>query len=219
MLFFIMIKIHEFVFNPLQENTYVLFDDTKECVVIDPGCYEAIEKMELADFIAEHQLQVKMLLNTHCHVDHVLGNYFVKEKYKTKLYIHQKDEPVLKAVKVYAPHYGFYQYEEATADVYMDENLPINFGHQSLQVLFVPGHAPGHVAFYSAPDKILIGGDVLFYNSIGRTDLPGGDYDTLINSIQQTLFALPDETKVYPGHGPATTIGFEKRTNPFCAIL
>ena len=213
-----MLKIQEFVFNPLQENTYVLYDDTRECVIVDPGCYEADEKMVLAEFIQAQQLQVKMLLNTHGHVDHVLGNYFVKEKYKTQLYIHPLDEPVLKAVKVYAPHYGFYQYEETSPDVYLDEKNPIVFGNQSLQVLFVPGHSPGHVAFYCVADKVLIGGDVLFYNSIGRTDLPGGDYDTLINSIHTKLFKLPDDTRVYPGHGPDTTIGFEKRTNPFCSL-
>jgi len=213
-----MLQLQSFVFNPLQENTYVLFDETKECVVIDPGCYDAEEQHDLTDFIETNQLKVVKLLNTHCHVDHVLGNAFIKSRFNTKLYIHPLDEPVLKAVKVYAPHYGFFQYQETEPDVYLKEGEPVTFGNQSLNVLFVPGHAPGHVAFYHTQQKIVIGGDVLFYNSIGRTDLPGGNYDTLINSIHTKLFTLPDDVTVYPGHGPETTIGYEKKTNPFCAI-
>lgn len=213
-----MLQLQSFVFNPLQENTYVLFDETKECVIIDPGCYEREEQYDLADFIETNQLKVVKLLNTHGHVDHVLGNAFVKETYKTKLYIHEQDAATLKAVKVYAPHYGFFQYQEAEPDIYLKEGDPVTFGNQSLDILFVPGHAPGHIAFYHAASKTLIGGDVLFYNSIGRTDLPGGNYDILINSIQQKFFTLPDEVTVYPGHGPETTIGYEKKTNPFCAL-
>ncbi|RAW03408.1 MBL fold metallo-hydrolase [Pseudochryseolinea flava] len=213
-----MLQLQVFAFNPLQENTYILFDETRECVIIDPGCYDAEEKYELTSFIEHHQLTVKMLLNTHCHVDHVLGNAFVKEKYKVKLFIHEKDEPVLKAVKVYAPHYGFFQYDEATADAYLQEDDYVHFGNQKLKILFTPGHAPGHVVFYHEGQKIVIGGDVLFYNSIGRTDLPGGDFSTLIESIHTKLFTLPDDVTVYPGHGPETTIEFEKQTNPFCAI-
>lgn len=213
-----MLQIQSFVFNPLEENTYVLYDETKSCVIIDPGCYEPEEKKELEDFIVDHQLNVSMLLNTHGHVDHVLGNAFVKRRFQTRLLIHEKDEATLNAVKVYAPHYGFFQYEETSVDGYLREGEPVVFGNQSLQVLFVPGHAPGHVAFYSAPDKILIGGDVLFQNSIGRTDLPGGDYETLLDSIHQKFFSLPNDVVVYPGHGPETTIGFEKESNPYCAL-
>lgn len=213
-----MLKLQSFVFNPFQENTFVLFDETKDCVIIDPGCIEETEKKELTDFIQDHDLHVKLLLNTHCHIDHVLGNYFVKEKYKTNLLIHKVEDPILKAVRVYAPNYGFYQYQETTPDGYLEEGDVVKFGQQVLKVLFVPGHAPGHIAFYDENSRILIGGDVLFYNSIGRTDLPGGDFNTLINSIHNKLFTLPDDVKVYPGHGPETTIGFEKRTNPFCAL-
>jgi glyoxylase-like metal-dependent hydrolase (beta-lactamase superfamily II) len=213
-----MLQLQSFAFNPLQENTYVLFDETKECVIIDPGCYEREEQYDLADFIETHELKVVKLLNTHGHVDHVLGNAFVKETYKTKLYIHEQDAATLKAVKVYAPHYGFFQYQEAEPDIYLKEGEAVTFGNQSLDVLFVPGHAPGHIAFYHVASKTLIGGDVLFYNSIGRTDLPGGNYDTLIDSIHQKFFTLPDDVTVYPGHGPETTIGHEKKTNPFCAL-
>ena len=212
-------KIQRFEFNPLQENTYILFDDTKECVIIDPGCYDAEEREELTSFISANNLVVKALWNTHCHIDHVLGNAFVKRTYNTKLWIHPADEPVLKAVKSYASNYGFHQYEETSVDEYFKEDQRILFGDQSLKVLFLPGHAPGHVGFYHEADKVIIAGDVLFYNSIGRTDLPGGNYDTLIRSIQQKLFQLPDDVTVYPGHGPETSIGYEKRTNPFCAII
>jgi hydroxyacylglutathione hydrolase len=213
-----MLQIKSFTFNPLQENTYLLFDETNECVIIDPGCYEKFEQDELTIFIEQNNLRVKFLLNTHCHVDHVLGNYFVKEKYKTKLYIHREDQPVLKAVKVYAPMYGIHAYQEATPDEFLEEGMTISFGNQTLSVLFVPGHSPGHVAFYHHISKIVIGGDVLFRSSVGRTDLPGGNSATLMKSIHQKFFTLPDDVVVYPGHGPETTIGFEKKTNPFCAL-
>jgi hydroxyacylglutathione hydrolase len=213
-----MLTVRVFVFNPFQENTCVLYDETKECVVVDPGCYEASEKKELTDFIRSTDLKVKMLLNTHCHIDHVLGNAFVRETYKTKLFIHRKEEPVLRAVSAYASNYGFHHYEATEPDAYLEEGSAITFGNQRFAILFVPGHAPGHVAFYNKEEKVVIAGDVLFRNSVGRTDLPGGDFDTLIKSIHEKLFTLPDAVTVYPGHGPTTTIGFEKRTNPFCAI-
>jgi hydroxyacylglutathione hydrolase len=212
------LKIQSFVFNPFEENTYVLHDETNECVVIDPGCFDQAERFELESFIADNNLTVKLLLNTHCHIDHVLGNYFVKEKYKVNFLMHQKEEVVLRAVKVYAPNYGLPEYTEALPDQFVDEGETISFGNQQLKVVFVPGHSPGHIAFYQEQSKVLIAGDVLFRNSIGRTDLPGGNYETLIDSIHSKLFTLPDAVVVYPGHGPETTIGYEKRTNPFCAI-
>jgi hydroxyacylglutathione hydrolase len=213
-----MIQLKQFVFNPFMENTYVLFDETHECVIIDPGCYDKEEENELTDFIKNNKLVVKQLLNTHCHIDHVLGNAFVKNKFGVTLSIHPKEEYQLKAVKSYAPNYGFPQYHETDADTFLNEGDKVFFGNQTLEILFVPGHSPGHIAFYHPDQKMLVGGDVLFENSIGRTDLPGGDFDTLINSIHQKFFTLPDDVTVYCGHGPETTIGFEKRTNPFCAI-
>ncbi|HMG91196.1 MAG TPA: MBL fold metallo-hydrolase [Chryseolinea sp.] len=213
-----MFHIQEFTFNPFQENTYVLYDETGEAVIIDPGCYEKDEKVELEEFIENNRLKVTMLLNTHGHIDHVLGNSFIKERFKVKLYIHKIDEPVMRAVKAYAGNYGFPMYQEASVDGYLEEGKTITFGSQQFKILFVPGHSPGHVAFYNEKEKIVIGGDVLFHNSIGRTDLPGGNFDTLINSIHEKLFTLPDDVVVYAGHGPKTTIGFEKATNPFCAL-
>ena len=213
-----MISIQSFVFNPFQENTYVIYDDTKESVIVDPGCYDEEEKAELSDFIVDHKLTVKMLLNTHCHIDHVLGNAYIKEKYNTKLYIHPIEEFVLNAQKVLAPHYGMHNYHEAKPDAFLQEGDHIEFGAQKFRVLFVPGHSPGHIAFYNERERVVLAGDVLFQNGIGRTDLPGGNYETLISSIHQKLFTLPEEVSVYPGHGDETTIGMEKRTNPFCAL-
>jgi len=213
-----MLKIQTFIFNPFSENTYVVFDETKEAVIIDPGCYEKVEKAELDQFIAEEQLTIKYLLNTHCHIDHVLGNYHVKEKYKVPFYIHLAEEPVLHAVKSYAANYGFAHYQEVLNDHFLAEGDLVTFGHTNWKVLFVPGHSPGHIAFYDAKEKVLFGGDVLFEGSVGRTDLPGGNMTTLIASIQQKFFALPDETVVYSGHGNTTTIGVEKVYNPFCGL-
>jgi glyoxylase-like metal-dependent hydrolase (beta-lactamase superfamily II) len=210
-----MLQIQTFTFNTFAENTYVLYDETGACVIIDPGCYEKHEKKELQDFIQDQKLQVKYLLNTHCHIDHVLGNAFVKHTYKVDLYIHRSDEPVLKAVETYASSYGFAQYEPSLPEHFLEEGDIIHFGKASLAVLFVPGHAPGHIAFYSQEQQFVIGGDVLFQSSIGRTDLPGGNFNTLINSIRTKFFTLPDGVTVYPGHGGSTTIGMEKKYNPF----
>ena len=210
-----MLSVKSFTFNPFQENTYVLYDDTNECVIVDPGCYEKSEEQELVDFITKNNLTVKLLLNTHCHIDHVLGNYFIKKTYTVDLCLHPLEEPVLKAVQTYAPNYGFNTYSSTSPDTHLKEVEQVNFGDQTLEIIFAPGHSPGHVSLFSIPDKILIGGDVLFKNSIGRTDLPGGDHDTLIESIREKLFILPDDVKVYCGHGEDTTIGFEKKTNPF----
>lgn len=213
-----MIKVKSFTFNPFQENTYVLYDESKSCVIIDPGCYESSEKNTLVNFITSESLKAEKLINTHCHIDHVLGNKFVKDTFGVDLYIHKNDEATLKAVETYAPSYGFPLYDPASADQFLDEGDSLTFGSSSMDILFVPGHAPGHIAFISHFDKFCIGGDVLFKASIGRTDLPGGDFDTLIKSIHEKMFTLPDDTTVYCGHGPATTIGEEKSSNPFCAI-
>lgn len=213
-----MIQVQAFTFNPFSENTYVVYDETLSGVIIDPGCYEPDEKMTLTRFIDTENIKVKYLLNTHCHIDHVLGNDFVKERYKVPLLIHAKEAPVLKAVKAYAPTYGFAQYHEAEPDEYLEEGKPISFGNVEFQILFLPGHAPGHVGFYHKESKSLFGGDVLFDGSIGRTDLPGGDINTLISSIQKKVFALPDDVIVYPGHGDPTSVGKEKVSNPFCAL-
>jgi len=213
-----MIQIKDFTFNPFQENTFLLFDETKECVIIDPGCYEKHEEATLSKFIEDNNLKVVLLLNTHCHIDHVLGNAFVKRKYAVDLALHKKDEATLESVQVYAQSYGFAKYQPATVNKFVKEGDIIKFGNSELEVLFVPGHAPGHIAFVNKENNICIGGDVLFNGSIGRTDLPGGDLDTLIESIHNKIFPLGASMVVYPGHGPTTTVGKEKKSNPFCAI-
>jgi hydroxyacylglutathione hydrolase len=213
-----MLSIKSFVFNPFSENTYIVFDESKEAVIIDPGCYEQKEQRELLQYITNQQLCVKYLLNTHGHIDHVLGNDFVKENFKVPLFIHRQEEKVLLAVKTYASNYGFAKYKETTPDQYLAEGDLIAFGNTQWKVLFVPGHSPGHIAFYDEKEKVIFSGDVLFEQSIGRTDLPGGDFNSLIESIQKKLFVLPDEVVVYAGHGSPTQIGKEKITNPYCSV-
>lgn len=193
----------------------MLFDDTRQCVIIDPGCYERYEEKQLSDFIQAEQLTVTQLLNTHGHVDHVLGNAFVKRTYRVPLAIHRTDEQTLRAVQAYAPAYGFMRYEPAEPDHFLAEGETVTWGESTLSVLFVPGHAPGHIAFYHEAGQFCIGGDVLFRGSIGRTDLPGGNFDTLVRSIREKMYTLPDDTIVYSGHGRETTIGYEKKHNPF----
>jgi hydroxyacylglutathione hydrolase len=214
-----MLHIKSFTFNPFAENTFVVFDETNNAIIIDPGCSDPNEEAHLAEYIARNTLTIKKLINTHCHIDHVLGNYFIKSTYNAPLIIHSLEEPLLKAVKTYAPNYGFPHYHEVQPDGFLTEDDIVTIGNYEFNVLFVPGHSPGHIALFNKDSKILISGDVLFENSIGRTDLPGGDYDTLIESIQTKLFQLPDEVTVYCGHGPPTTIGYEKKTNPFCAVV
>jgi len=208
-------KIARFTFNPFAENTYVLQDDTNECVVVDSGCSDQHEKDQLKNYIAANNLKVVRLLNTHCHIDHVLGNKFVANTYNVGLEIHEKDLETLRAIPVYAPVYGITNYQEQLPASYLNEGEQVKFGNTTLEIIFAPGHAPGHVVFYNKEDKTLIAGDVLFQESIGRTDLPGGDHETLLNSIRTKLFVLPDDVTVYPGHGPETTIGHEKKYNPF----
>ena len=210
-----MLKLKQFVNNPYQENTYVLSDETGSCVIIDPGMYNATEQNAVVNYIKGNGLKPELLLNTHCHIDHVLGNKFIFDIYGLKPQIHRGELPLLHAVPSYAPQQGFNYEVSPEPEVFLTEEDIIHFGNSSLQIILAPGHSPAHLCFYHEDSKILIGGDVLFYGSIGRTDLPGGNFETLISSIKNKLFVLPDDTQVYPGHGPATTIGFEKANNPF----
>ncbi|WP_373397338.1 MBL fold metallo-hydrolase [Algoriphagus halophilus] len=210
-----MLYIKSFTFNPFQENTYLLYDESGQGAIIDPGCYEDSEKQELENFIQQNNIAVKQILNTHCHIDHVLGNTWAKRTFGVPLLIHEKEIPVIKSVEVYAPNYGFHMYEGSEPDGFLVEGNEIKIGVETLKILFVPGHAPGHVVFYHEDSKQAIAGDTLFKGSIGRTDLPGGNHNQLISKIKSVLFRLPEETIIYPGHGPQTTIGFEKINNPF----
>ena len=208
-------QIVQFTFNPLQENTIVVVDANRNAVIIDPGCYFREEKEHLANFIAKNELKVLALLNTHAHLDHIMGNAFVKEKYGVDLYLHKLDIPTLQMGEQSAHVYGLDQFESSPMpDKYLEDGQTIKFGDISFDVIFGPGHAPGHVAFYNKEQGVLINGDILFKGSYGRVDLPGGNFEQLKDSITQKLFKLPEETVVYCGHGPQTTIGAEKSSNP-----
>lgn len=210
-----MYNVKVFIFSPIQENTYVLSNDKKEAIIIDPGCYGQKEEQQLEDYIVSQGLQVRLLLNTHCHLDHVFGNKFVAEKWDLKPHIHPREKPVLD----YAPVSGlmwnlpFHNYSGDV--VYLNDGDVTGLDNEPLDVLFTPGHSPGSISFYSKGGGFIISGDVLFQRSVGRTDLPMGDFDTLANSIRTRLYTLPDGTIVYSGHGAATTVGEEKRNNPF----
>lgn len=210
-----MITVTPFVNNPYQENTYMLSDETGACVIIDPGMYTSAEQNEIVNFINANKLKPELLLNTHCHIDHVLGNKFVFDNYGLKPQFNKGELPLLHSIPSYAPQQGFRYEISPEPEIFLPESGTISFGNSTLELIFAPGHSPAHLCFYNKESNVLIGGDVLFNGSIGRTDLPGGNYETLISSIKNNLFILPDNTIVYPGHGPATTIGHEKQHNPF----
>jgi len=208
--------IKTFTFNPIQENTYLVYDETNEAVVIDAGCVSEIEKRALKNYIENNNLTLKRVLNTHLHFDHQFGNKFLFTTYGIKPEAGKEDEYLLENVIAQTRSFGMAVDEEAQSiGSYITDNQEIKFGNTTLVALHVPGHSPGHMAFYDQKDGILFAGDVLFRGSIGRTDLPKGDYATLILSITNKLLPLPDSTVVYSGHGPSTTIGFERKNNPF----
>lgn len=210
-----MIAIKIFTFNAFQENSYVLFDETKQCVIIDPGCSNKEEQNELDKFISDNSLQPVRLLNTHCHIDHILGNYYVSKKYNLDLEIHKADIPTLNLGTISSQMWNVPYTTSPDPSSFLDETDVVKFGNSELTIFFTPGHSPGSICFYSENDAFVIGGDVLFYGSIGRTDLPGGNHEQLLTSIRTKLFILPENTIVYSGHGPKTNIGFEKSNNPF----
>jgi hydroxyacylglutathione hydrolase len=204
-----------FTFNDFQENTYILYDDSQECVIIDPGCSTPLERKQLSSFIADHRLDPIHLINTHCHIDHILGNKYCADQYALTLIAHRGEIPVLASGSHVATMYGIPYDLSPEIETFVDEGDQIKFGNTVLDILFTPGHSPASICLYHKPSNNLIAGDVLFKGSIGRTDLPGGNYETLIRAIQSKLLPLPDDTIVYPGHGPHTTIGEERRSNPF----
>lgn len=208
-------QVKVFTFNDFYENTYVLYDDTRECVIIDPGCNTYEEKQELRTFIEQKHLTPVKLINTHCHIDHILGNHFVSTQWNLPLSAHKGELPVLASGAQIAHLYNIYYEPSPEIAEFIDHQDIITFGNTTLKALYTPGHSPASLSFYCAASGVLIAGDVLFRESIGRTDLPGGEYDTLIDSIRRELFTLPEDTLVYPGHGPSTTIKYEKHHNPF----
>ena len=210
-----MIKIKTFVFNPFQENTYILYDETGDAVIIDPGCYTSKEEESLIHFISDNNLKLKHLINTHSHIDHILGNRFITEQFNLDLQSHKEDEFLIERAKEQGLAFGIKIDNPPLPRKYLDEGMIIEFGNSKLEIIHAPGHSPGSLVFYNLNEKFMIVGDVLFNQSIGRTDLPGGSYEVLMHSIVQKLFPLGDDMEVFSGHGAPTTIGQERISNPF----
>jgi hydroxyacylglutathione hydrolase len=210
-----MIKVDFFTFNPLAENTYLLTNEKQQALIIDPGCYFTEEEKTLQNFITDNNIKPVQLLNTHCHLDHVFGNYWVNKNYGLELFIHPGEQTVLEFAPAAGNMYGLNFTNYKGKSHFLNEGDKIILGDDELEILFTPGHSPASICFYCKTQNFLIGGDVLFFESIGRFDLPGGNEQQLYKSIREKLYTLPDETIVYPGHGEPTTIGHEKKHNPF----
>lgn len=204
-----------FVFNPFQENTYLVFDKTNEAVVIDAGCSNNSELEMVTRYIEDKNLKVKHLINTHCHLDHVLGVSQLKHLYSARFMAHIADKPLLEALDDQARMFSVKNTETPMVDQFFADGDEITFGESSFRVIHTPGHTRGGVCFYAEQHKVIFTGDTLFSGSIGRADLPGGSYNSLIESISTKLFTLPHDVTVYSGHGPSTSIGYEKLHNPF----
>ena len=210
-----MIKIEKFVFNSFQENTFVLYNEANECIIVDAGCYTPDEEQHLTSYIENNNLNPVRLINTHGHVDHVLGVEFLSKKYDLPLELHTDDKHLAETAQSYGTVFGFDATPISTIETALEDGMEINFGESSLTLFHVPGHSPGSIALFAPAEKFVVVGDVLFNGSIGRTDLPGGDYDTLMESILTKLLPLGDDVTVYSGHGPESSIGYEKISNPF----
>lgn len=210
-----MLQVKIFPFNPYQENTFVISDDTKNCVIIDPGCYSQTERDTLTSYIEAEGLKVEKLLNTHGHIDHMLGNKFVVDTYKVPFVTHEKVIPELEATKAYGSMMDLFPEPSPMPDVLVDDGDIVQFGNSELEVFFTPGHSAGHISFYYRAGKQLFSGDVLFRGSIGRVDLPGGSFPVLMESIFNKILPLGDDVQVYCGHGPMTNVGQERASNMF----
>lgn len=210
-----MITIYSFVFNPFFENTYLLHDQTRECVIIDAGCSTPKEEKMLVEYIERNELNPVRLLCTHCHIDHVLGARFVGDTYGLLPEFHRAEQVVMDSLPSVGQMYGIEVNLPERGNKYIETGEIIHFGVSELETLFTPGHSPGSISFYHAQERFCISGDVLFNGSIGRTDLPGGSYRLLIDSIESQLMTLPPETMIYSGHGETTSVGFEQKNNPF----
>ena len=210
-----MIAVKAFVFNEFQVNTYVLSDESKECIIVDPGCNNARQQSELSGYISDQSLHPLMLANTHGHIDHIAGNHFVRSTYKIPLALHAQDSFLIGRARHFADLFSFQAEQSPEPDQLLEDGDEVCFGNSVLLIFHIPGHSPGSIVLYSKESKLVISGDVLFNGSVGRSDLPGGNHKTLVTGIKEKLMVLPRETVVYPGHGPATTIGHEYDTNPF----
>ncbi|MBA2613136.1 MAG: MBL fold metallo-hydrolase [Bacteroidetes bacterium] len=210
-----MLYLKSFTFNPFSQNTYLLYDDEGTAFIIDPGNYTSSENTILKNFIEEKKLKLSRLLLTHAHIDHILGNKFIFDTYGLLPETHEEELFFIERLPETAAMYNVPCDPSPFPEKFILPGDKINLGVYEFETIFTPGHSPGSISFYNKENKLLISGDVLFQNSIGRTDLPKGDHDTLLQSIREKLFVLPDDVKVYSGHGPSTTIGYEKQNNPF----
>lgn len=205
-------------FNAFQENTYII-SDGKEAIIVDPGCHSVSEQKQLSDKIDSLGVVVKYCLNTHCHLDHIFGNKYVVDTYGVDLVMHEGELPLLRQAPMIANMYGLSIEPSPEPSRFLTHGDTFTFADTVFNVLLTPGHSPASISFFNQAEGYVLAGDVLFQNSIGRTDLPGGDQDTLFRSIKDHYLSLPDDVIVYPGHGPATTIGEERRSNPFLQNL
>ncbi len=210
-----MTQVHQLTYGPFAENTYLITDSDGNALVIDPGMYHPQENMRFFEYLNQNKLKPSRLLLTHAHLDHVFGVNWVNKQYNLVPEVHKEDKIVYDSAVAVANGYGLSMEPLVAAKVGLEEGDTIEFGSSTLSILHAPGHSPGSVCFYNAEEDYVIGGDVLFQGSIGRTDLPGGDFDILINSIRTKLMNLPDDTTVYSGHGAITTIGQERISNPY----
>lgn len=210
-----MITLKAFVFNSFQENTFLLHDDTGNCIIIDPGMNSPEERKQLVDYISEHKLKPEAIVNTHCHVDHVLSCSYLKNLYQIPFYCHELEVELLETAKDYGEFFGLNVDPPPHPDRYLNDDEEFQFGESKIKLIHVPGHSQGSLSLYSENDKFVITGDALFKGGVGRSDLPGGDHQTLINAIRARLLTLPRDVEVYPGHGSSTSIGEEYDTNPF----
>lgn len=208
-------NLERFVFNSFGVNTYVLTDPSGQCIIVDPACQDINEERELSDFITAQQLTPVAMVNTHYHIDHIVGNAFVCGKYGLTPLCHVASKFLWEGAEIYGEAFGIRLNNTFIPATFLKEGDLLSFGSQSLTVLYTPGHADGSICLVNYDERYVISGDVLFRDSIGRTDLPSGNFDTLHESIMTKLFTLPDDYKVFPGHGPETTIGYEKLNNPF----
>lgn len=211
-------NIKKFTFNPVSVNAFVVWDETLDCVIIDAACFYPEEQQQLQSFIENNHLHPVKLLNTHGHFDHLMGNGFVNQVWGLKCEIHQEDNYLIEQAKSQSLMFGIPMPQPPMASKFLTDGEVVCFGNSSLEVIFVPGHSPGGIAFYSEKEQFLIAGDILFYGSVGRTDLPGGNHEQLISGILNRLMTLPEAVRVYCGHGPETTIGNEKKSNPYLRL-
>jgi hydroxyacylglutathione hydrolase len=211
-----MLKIQKFVFNPLWENTYLIWDEeSKNAAIIDPGCYDDNECSELKRFIENSKMSLLYIINTHCHIDHICGNAFVKNTFGCKLIVPEKDLFLFDLMEEQANMYNVKIIPSPKPDSFIADNDEIKLGSSSGKFIFTPGHTPGEYCLYFEKDKVCFTGDVLFKESIGRTDLWDGNYDELMDSIRSKLLVLPDDVTIYPGHESFSTIGYERKKNLF----